>query len=106
MINFMIFILLAGVGFYFIREDVLKKKSDKKQQERIKVEAETIKEQTPVEVIKPVSGPCDDKRNGKYNPSWDRTTCNKNGYFFCPISNRCIPSSVNVNSCGKPPHLM
>ena len=115
-IDILVLILLIGVGAYFIREDIKKKKAEKKE-DLDKGNTQVAVAPTQPAVVAPVQpavvqptipagGPCDDKRNGKYNPNWDQVTCNKNGYFFCPISHRCMPSSVNVNACGKPSHLM
>ena len=104
-----IFILVLG-GLFAVARNAYRK-----EQRKYKDEINTLKQKLANCQNKPQpkpepqptpADPCADKRDGKYNPAWDKQTCNAHGYFFCPIAKKCMPSSVNVNDCGKPPHLM
>ncbi len=45
--------------------------------------------------------PCKNKRDGTYNPKWDRKTCNAHGYFWCTVVNGCLNKSIDVIKCGE-----
>ena len=35
-----------------------------------------------------------------YDPSWNQVTCESNGYFFCPIEQKCLNSSISDGANG------
>ncbi len=49
----------------------------------------------------PPVDPCKNKRDGQYNPGWDRQTCNAHGYFWCPLASTCLDKSIDVLECGE-----
>ena len=86
---------------------LIKKKKDKKSTPKPVQPAPTPTPAPTPAPTPPVSGPCDDKRDGtNFRAYMTQIECNKHGYFWCPIAKACMPSSINVNDCGKPPHLM
>ena len=42
---------------------------------------------------------CEDRRDGTFNASWDQSTCQSHGYFYCTLSNSCTDQTVNINEC-------
>ena len=42
---------------------------------------------------------CEDLRDGSFDASWNQSTCNLHGYFYCTVSNSCTDQTININSC-------
>ncbi len=40
-----------------------------------------------------------DNRTGDYDAEWSEDTCRENGYFFCPISQKCLDQPAEGGSC-------
>ncbi len=57
----------------------------------------------PIQIFKPVvdNGTCSDTRNGDFNPSYNTSVCNANGYFWCSLAHQCLNKPVNVPTCGE-----
>jgi len=42
---------------------------------------------------------CEDRRDGTFDVSWNRPTCEQHGYFYCTLNNICTDQTVNINQC-------
>ena len=42
---------------------------------------------------------CEDRRDGLFDVTWDRPTCEQHGYFYCTLNNICTNQTVNINEC-------
>ena len=42
---------------------------------------------------------CEDRRDGTFDVTWDRPTCESHGYFYCTLNNICTDQTVNINQC-------
>jgi len=104
-----IILLLVGGGVY--AAIALKKKEKKREaqekQRELERQAELERQRRQAEQDAINNDPCRDMRDGSnFSAYMTPQECNKHGYFWCPIAKRCMPSSVNVNDCGKPARLM
>jgi hypothetical protein len=106
-------LVLVGVGFLgYKRFKKLEKNKERKRQEELERVREEERRKSEEERKRKEeeakrNDPCRDMRDGSnYSAYMTPSECNKHGYFWCPIAKRCMPSSVNVNNCGKPTHLM
>jgi len=42
---------------------------------------------------------CEDRRDGTFDVTWNRPTCESHGYFYCTLNNICTDQTVNINQC-------
>lgn len=42
---------------------------------------------------------CEDRRDGTFDASWDQSTCQSHGYFYCTLNKVCTDQTVNINQC-------
>jgi len=42
---------------------------------------------------------CEDRRDGTFDVTWNRPTCEQHGYFYCTLNNICTDQTVNINQC-------
>ena len=42
---------------------------------------------------------CEDRRDGMFDVTWNRPTCEQHGYFYCTLNNICTNQTVNINQC-------
>ncbi len=42
---------------------------------------------------------CEDRRDGTFDVTWNRPTCESHGYFYCTLNNICTDQTVNINEC-------